>query len=38
LRPGESFTLCAPVLLPKGKPYERVRFHGDVLQDPYFWK
>lgn len=38
LAPGESFTLCAPVLLPKGKTYERVRFHGDVLQDPYFWK
>lgn len=38
LRPGKSFTLCAPVLLPKGKTYERVRFQGDVLEDPYFWK
>jgi hypothetical protein len=38
LRPGESFKLCAPVLLPQGKTYERVRFHGDVLKDPYFWK
>ena len=38
LAPGESFTLCAPFLLPKGKTLERVRFHGDVTQDPYFWK
>ncbi|MEY2516808.1 MAG: hypothetical protein QOJ89_4166 [bacterium] len=38
LLPGKSFTLCAPVLLPKAKTYERVRFSGDVLQDPYFWK
>ena len=38
LQPGKSFTLCAPILLPKGKTYERVRFQGDVLQDPYFWK
>ena len=38
LLPGKSFELCAPVLLPKGKTYERVRFSGDVLQDPYFWK
>ena len=38
LQPGKSFTLCAPILLPKGKTYERVRFSGDVLQDPYFWK
>jgi hypothetical protein len=38
LLPGKSFTLCAPVLLPKGKTYERVRFSGDVLKDPYFWK
>ena len=38
LRGGQSFTLCAPFLLPKGKTYERVRFQGDVLKDPYFWK
>ncbi|MDX6691944.1 MAG: hypothetical protein QOG15_3401 [Solirubrobacteraceae bacterium] len=38
LRPGQSFTLCAPVLLPVGKTYERVRFQGDVTKDPYFWK
>ena len=38
LRGGQSFTLCAPFLLPKGKTYERVRFHGDVTKDPYFWK
>jgi hypothetical protein len=38
LHAGESFTLCAPILLPKGKTYERVRFQGDVSQDPYFWR
>lgn len=38
LRPGKSFTLCAPFLLPKGKTLERVRFQGDVTEDPYFWK
>ena len=38
LRGGQSFTLCAPFLLPKGKTYERVRFQGDVTKDPYFWK
>jgi hypothetical protein len=38
LHAGESFTLCAPILLPKGKTYERVRFQGDVTQDPYFWR
>ncbi len=38
LRPGDSFTLCAPVLLPIGKTFERVRFQGDVTKDPYFWK
>jgi hypothetical protein len=35
---GQSFTLCAPFLLPKGKTLERVRFQGDVTKDPYFWK
>lgn len=38
LGPGDSFTLCAPVLLPNGKTFERVRFQGDVTTDPYFWK
>jgi len=38
LRPGQSFTLCAPVLLPRGKTYERVVFQGDATKDPYFWK
>ena len=38
LRPRERFTLCAPILLPRGKTYERVLFQGDVLKDPYFWK
>ncbi len=38
LRGGKSFTLCAPFLLPKGTTLERVRFQGDVTQDPYFWK
>jgi hypothetical protein len=35
---GQKFTLCAPFLMPKGTAIERVRFHGDVTQDPYFWK
>jgi hypothetical protein len=38
LRPGKSFELCAPILVPKGKTFERVRFQGDVTKDPYFWK
>ena len=38
LRAGQSFTLCAPFLLPKGTTLERVRFQGDVTKDPYFWK
>jgi hypothetical protein len=38
LRAGQSFTLCAPFLLPTGKTLERVRFQGDVTKDPYFWK
>jgi hypothetical protein len=37
LKPGESFTGCSPVLLPKGKAFERVRFDGDVTKDPVFW-
>jgi hypothetical protein len=38
LKPGESFTGCAPVLLPKGKQFDRVRFEGDVTKDPLFWR
>jgi hypothetical protein len=38
LRPGQRFTLCAPILLPRGKTYERVVFQGDATKDPYFWK
>jgi hypothetical protein len=38
LKPGESFTGCSPVLLPKGKQFDRVRFEGDVTKDPLFWR
>ena len=37
LAPGESFTGCAAVLLPRGTELERVRFQGDVTKDPLFW-
>jgi hypothetical protein len=37
LKPGASFTGCAPILLPKGAAFERVRFDGDVTKDPVFW-
>jgi hypothetical protein len=37
LAPGESFTGCSAILMPKGKELERVRFHGDVTKDPVFW-
>ena len=37
LAPGESFTGCAAVLLPRGTELERVRFQGDVTKDPMFW-
>jgi hypothetical protein len=37
LKPGESFTGCSPILLPKGKQFGRVRFEGDVSKDPIFW-
>jgi len=37
LKPGDSFTGCAPILLPKGTAFERVRFDGDVTKDPVFW-
>jgi hypothetical protein len=38
LKPGESFTGCSPVLLPKSKQFDRVRFEGDVTKDPLFWR
>lgn len=38
LRPGESFTGCSAVLLPKGAELDRVRFQGDVTADPLFWQ
>jgi hypothetical protein len=38
LRPGQSFTGCAAVLLPKGTELDRVRFQGDVTKDPIFWQ
>ena len=37
LKPGDSFTGCAPIMLPKGKQFGRVRFEGDVTKDPVFW-
>jgi hypothetical protein len=37
LKPGQSFTGCSPILLPKGKQFGRVRFEGDVTKDPIFW-
>jgi hypothetical protein len=38
LKPGESFSGCSPVLLPKSKQFDRVRFEGDVTKDPLFWR
>jgi hypothetical protein len=38
LRPGERFTGCSAVLLPKGTEPDRVRFQGDVTKDPLFWQ
>jgi hypothetical protein len=38
LAPGDSFTGCAAILIPKGKQFERVRFEGDVTKDPVFWQ
>jgi hypothetical protein len=38
LRPGEKFTGCSAILLPKGKQFDRVRFEGDVTKDPLFWR
>jgi hypothetical protein len=37
LAPGERFTGCSAILMPKGKELERVRFQGDVTKDPVFW-
>lgn len=37
LKPGQSFTGCSAILLPKGKRFGRVRFEGDVTKDPIFW-
>jgi hypothetical protein len=38
LRPGERFASCSPILLPKGTEPGRVRFQGDVAQDPLHWE
>ena len=38
LLPGDSFTGCSAVLLPKGTELDRVRFQGDVTKDPLFWQ
>ena len=38
LAPGESFTGCSAVLLPKGAELDRVRFQGDVTEDPLLWQ
>jgi len=38
LRPGESFTGCSTVLLPRAAELDRVRFQGDVTEEPLFWQ
>ena len=38
LRPGQSFTGCTAIMLPKGTDLGRVRFQGDVTKDPVFWQ
>jgi hypothetical protein len=38
LRPGDSFTGCSAILLPKSAQLDRVRFQGDVTKDPLFWE
>jgi hypothetical protein len=38
LAPGDSFTGCAAILIPKSRELERVRFEGDVTKDPVFWQ
>jgi hypothetical protein len=37
LKPGRSLDGCAVVLLPKGARPGRVRFQGDVTEDPIYW-
>ena len=36
--PGQSFTLCAPFLLPKGKTSSACASRATSRKDPYFWK
>ena len=38
LKPGRSFDGCSVVLLPKDAKPGRVRFQGDVAEDPVYWK
>ncbi|HEX8104157.1 MAG TPA: hypothetical protein VF533_16175 [Solirubrobacteraceae bacterium] len=38
LRPRQSFASCSAILLPKGTEPGRVRFQGDVAEDPLFWE
>ena len=38
LEPGRSFDGCSVVLLPKDAQPGRVRFQGDVAEDPVYWK
>ena len=38
LRPGNDFTGCSAILLPKGERLGRVRFQGDVAEDPVYWQ
>jgi hypothetical protein len=38
LAPGRSFDGCSVVLLPKGARPDRVRFQGDVAEDPVYWE
>ena len=38
LKPGRSFDGCSVVLLPKDARPGRVRFQGDVAEDPVYWR
>jgi len=38
LEPGRSFDGCSVVMLPKSERPGRVRFQGDVSEDPVYWK
>ena len=38
LRPGDSFTGCSAILLPKSAQLDLVRFQGDVTKDPLLWE